>query len=408
MKRDILFLCQFFYPEHNSSATLPFDTAKYLAAHGFTVDALCGYPKEYNFDGQVPLKETVEGVNIHRIKYIQPDRRKKISRLVNYFSFTFSALLHIGTLRRYKNVIVYSNPPVLPVVPVLANLLFDTRFVFVAYDVYPEVAYASHTLRPGDHIDKGMKRLNHAIYKRASMIVALTGEMRQFLLKNRPELDGERICVIPNWAHESGAYQCADAKERFGFSEKQFVVGYYGNMGVCQEMETLLAAMKELSNRPEFGFLFVGHGRKKERVEQFIEEEGIENAKVCGFLVGEEFEQALAAADCCVVSLEKGLMGTCAPSKYYSYLQAGKPVLAVVEEGSYLQEEIRCEDIGRAVCVGDAEGLADAIEKLRAQPNERKGMSLRASELYDRAYRKGSALEKYVQMLGAPDETARG
>jgi hypothetical protein len=47
-KKDILFLCQFFYPEYNSSATLPFDTAKYLANNGFTVDALCGYPKEYN------------------------------------------------------------------------------------------------------------------------------------------------------------------------------------------------------------------------------------------------------------------------------------------------------------------------------------------------------------------------
>ena len=47
MKKDILFLCQFFYPEHNSSATLPFDTAQYLANHGFSVDALCGYPKEY-------------------------------------------------------------------------------------------------------------------------------------------------------------------------------------------------------------------------------------------------------------------------------------------------------------------------------------------------------------------------
>lgn len=46
-KKDILFLCQFFYPEHNSSATLPFDTAVYLAEHGLQVDALCGYPKEY-------------------------------------------------------------------------------------------------------------------------------------------------------------------------------------------------------------------------------------------------------------------------------------------------------------------------------------------------------------------------
>ena len=30
MKKDILFLCQFFYPEYISSAVLPFDTAKAL------------------------------------------------------------------------------------------------------------------------------------------------------------------------------------------------------------------------------------------------------------------------------------------------------------------------------------------------------------------------------------------
>ena len=46
-KRDILFLGQYFYPENNSSATLPTDTARYLAKHGFTVDALVGFPGEY-------------------------------------------------------------------------------------------------------------------------------------------------------------------------------------------------------------------------------------------------------------------------------------------------------------------------------------------------------------------------
>ena len=55
MKRDILFLCQFFYPEYNSSATLPFDTASYLAQNGYSVGALCGYPREYNTSGEVPV-----------------------------------------------------------------------------------------------------------------------------------------------------------------------------------------------------------------------------------------------------------------------------------------------------------------------------------------------------------------
>lgn len=363
------------------------------------MDALCGYPKEYNLHGDVPMKETVDGVNIQRVKYIQLGRREKASRLVNYFSFTLSVLLHLGRLRKYKCVVVYSNPPVLPVVPVLANMLFGTKFIFVAYDVYPEVAYASGTLRYGDFIDNVMKKLNRAIYRRASMVVALTEEMRGFLLKNRPELNRERVCVIPNWAHETDACCTPGAKEHFGFSEKQFVVGYFGNMGVCQEMETLLAAMKKLKDRPDLGFIFTGHGTKKERVERFIREEGIGNAKCCGFLVGEEFELALAAADCCVVSLENGLKGMCAPSKYYSYLQAGKPVLAVVEDGSYLQEEIRREDIGRAVCVGEAEGLADAIEEMSAKAEARGDMSCRAKALYAGTYRKESALEKYAQLL---------
>ena len=67
MKRDILFLCQFFYPEYVSSATLPFDTALALARAGYTVDALCGYPKEYA-DGQMPPRQEVhEGIHIRPI-----------------------------------------------------------------------------------------------------------------------------------------------------------------------------------------------------------------------------------------------------------------------------------------------------------------------------------------------------
>jgi len=36
-KKDVLFLCQYFYPEYVSSATLPFDTAVALTKAGFTL-----------------------------------------------------------------------------------------------------------------------------------------------------------------------------------------------------------------------------------------------------------------------------------------------------------------------------------------------------------------------------------
>lgn len=399
MKRDILFLCQFFYPEQNSSATLPFDTAKYLAARGFSVDALCGYPKEYNFEGKAPLKEKIAGVDIRRLRYIQLRRTGKLGRLVNYFSFTLSALLRLSILRGYKWVMVYSNPPVLPLIPILANRLFGTKLVFVAYDVYPEVAYASGALRPGSLIDRVMKSLNHRLYSRASMVVALTEEMRSFLLENRPQLHPERVRAIANWAHEGKTPVCPQAYERFGYRPGQFIVAYFGNMGVCQEMETLLGAMRELKGREDIQFLFVGHGSKKERVWQFIAEEGISNAKVYDFLTGEDFEYAVAVASCCVVSLEKGLKGTCAPSKYYSYLQGGKPVIAVVEEGSYLAEEVGGEGIGLAVALGDSKTLTADICSLAAHPEAAVEMGSRAEKLYLSKYVYEKAMEKYLALF---------
>ena len=82
-KKDILFLCQFFHPEYISSAQLPFDTAKALAKAGFSVDVLCGYPKEYYSGPQVPETEAIDGVTIHRLHYLQPDRSSTFGRLTS-------------------------------------------------------------------------------------------------------------------------------------------------------------------------------------------------------------------------------------------------------------------------------------------------------------------------------------
>lgn len=398
-KKDILFLCQFFYPEHNSSATLPFDTAKYLVAHGFTVDALCGYPKEYSDQAHVPLKEEQDGVEIQRIRYIQLGRASKLGRLINYFSFTASAFFHLFKLRKYKSVIVYSNPPILPFIALLGNMLFGTKIVFVAYDVYPEVAYASNSLRPDSIIAKGMRWLNHLMYQRVSRVVALTDEMKAFLLAHRPELTADRVVTIANWAHEKKVEATDEAYARFGYRPGQFIVSYFGNMGICQEMETLASAVERMADNGEVRFLFIGHGNKKQAIAERFEKQRLKNVQMHDFLTGEAFEQAVAISSCCVVSLEKGLKGMCAPSKYYSYLQGGKAVLAVVEEGSYLEKEIEQECIGYAVQIGNDEGLMHKIIDMQQRSESTREMQIRAGRLYDQAYRLDKGLERYRNLF---------
>lgn len=396
-KKDILFLCQFFYPEYNSSASLPYDTAKYLANNGFSVGALCGYPKEYNAYGEAPKKETVDNIEIKRLKYIQLNRKKKIGRFVNYFSFTFSVLLHIFQFRKYKSVIVYSNPPILPIAAILANIFFGTKIVFVSFDVYPEVAYASDSLSEKGFISKFMRFLNHNLFKRVSQVVALTEEMKEFLLENRPELNPNMLTIIPNWAHEDKARKTKEAFSDFGFSENDFIVSYFGNMGVCQDVETLYMAMSTLKNEKRIKFLVVGHGSKLPYMRDATKD--LKNVQVYDFQIGEKFEYALAVSSCGIVTLEKGLKGTCAPSKYYSYLQSGLPVIAVVEPDSYLVKDISENNIGYSVSVGDGESLVEIILNMSKHNDGLHTMSDNAENLYEEKYSINIGTEKYRQMF---------
>ena len=399
-KKDILFLCQFSYPETVSSATLPFDTAVALSKKEFEVGVLCGYPKEYSSEKNVPKREIKDGVEIQRIKYAQLSRKGTVGRLVNYFAFTAGAFLHIGKLKKYKSVIVYSNPPILPIVPLIAKKLYGTKMVFVAYDVYPEVAYPSGSIAKNSIIDRVMKKINKSLYKRADAVVALSDEMKDFLLEHRDGLDKSRVFTIENWAHEKEKALVKDGSyEKFGFSKGQFIVGYFGNLGICQDIETLLNTALALKDNDEFGFLIVGHGSKKTMAQEFVSKNELKNVRIFDFLVGDDFKQAVAISNCSVVSLEKGLMGTCAPSKYYSCLLGGHPVIVIAEQGSYLAQEIDREKVGYHVSNGDVDSFCNKICEMARDPEETRRMSERAQALYENKYSVDKAMLRYAEVF---------
>lgn len=391
-KKDIMFLCQYSYPEFNSSATLPFDTARSLVQNGRAVDLLCGWPKEYSQTDHISARETVDGVNIQRLRYLQLSRAGKLGRIINFVSFTLAVMLHLGTLRKYRCVIVYSNPPILPLVCVLANLLFKTRFVFVVYDVYPEIASASGEISCSGMVFRVMNRINRQVSRRAAGVVALTDEMRDFLLAHRPQLDSSRIVVIPNWAHEE-----SDKAPAERVSNGVLVVSYFGNLGICQDTDTILEALELLRNDKNVRFLFAAHGLKKTQIQQCTAD--YENVEFLDYLTGEQFLRAAGQCSCGIVSLEPGLTGMCAPSKYYSYLHSGQAVIAVVDENSFLAQEIRAEQIGNVVAPGDGAQLAQLIREMAGRPNETAQMGFRARALYESRYRRDRAMGAYERLI---------
>ena len=395
--RDILFLCQFFYPEYISSAQLPFDTVRALTNAGFTVDVLCGYPHEYLDGKDIPVKEEIDGIKIHRLKYIQTGRAGFLGRIINYFSFTFMVLLHLLNTARYKAVVVYSNPPILPWIASWAKVLFGTKLVFVSYDLYPEVATVTNTLREGNIICRLMNHINRCVFHRADSVVALSSEMKEFILNNR-EIGSEKVTVIPNWFEDRGEPSRNLEDNRFReLTAGKYVVSYFGNMGTMQDMDTILGAIRELRDEKDIFFLFAGHGNKMERLKTIVAEEKIPNIVIHDFLHGKDFQDALAISDCALVSLEKGATGLCVPSKTYSYMMQGIPLLAIMDDCDIVRDIEK--GAGLWVRNGEPEQLAQAIRSLRSDSERQKAMRQICRRIYLENYTTEICTQKYVTLF---------
>ena len=398
-KKDIVFLCQFFYPEFVSSATLPYDTAKALRENGFSVGALCGYPKEYTDINTVPLKETVDGISIKRLKYLQLKRSNFLGRLLNYFSFTIAVLLNFTYLRNFRAIIVYSNPPVLPWVAQLAKQIFGCKLIFVAYDLYPEIALKSGAINEGGIICEVMRYINKRVYSTADMVVALSNEMQDFIRENRT-IDPNKIVVIPNWYEDNYDVMKGQGQGIFDEYVGKIVLSYLGNMGTCQDVETLIEAAKLMKNDTEVQFLFAGHGNKVEYIKEEIVHNNLRNVRICGFLKGQDYLNALEASSLAVVSVEKQLTGLCSPSKAYAYMMAGIPILVIMGENAELAQDIKNSLSGFVVTNGDAEAIVSAVKFIRENHEEYKGMKSNVRQLFLEKYETRTCTMQYVQNIG--------
>ena len=118
-----------------------------------------------------------------------------------------------------------------------------------------------------------------------------------------------------------------------------------------QDMETILGAIRALREEEDVFFLFAGHGNKMEKLREIIAQESIENVRIHSFLHGQDFQDALAVSDCALISLEKGATGLCVPSKTYSYMMQGIPLLAIMDECDIVRE-LYLQKYTTEICTG--------------------------------------------------------
>ena len=387
--KKILLLSQFFYPDRTGTGRVMGDLFSALAAIDFSVDVVASRQEYGDISGRIlPSFEQYGRVRVFRCFRWFRMKESAFGRIFNYlmvFLCTFWTCLHHGLTREKDLLVSVSNPPIMPLLGLLLRRR-KQRFIYILHDLYPDIAIAMGVVGARHLFSRVMFAVNRYVFRNADKIVVLGRDMKVYL-QTAYGVSEERMVVIPNWGRDGIPY-------RDHSPHRTFRVLYTGNMGRFHDLELAVEAFCILSDAD---LIFVGEGASKAGLMERAR--GMKNVRFLLFLEDVAYQEILIEADACLVSLEANLSGLAVPSKFYTYLAAGRPIIAISERTTEMAMTIQENNVGFVVPHGDVEGFVSAVAFLRENQDEAHEMGRRAYHLYLEKYRQSKIVRTYAELF---------
>jgi colanic acid biosynthesis glycosyl transferase WcaI len=281
----------------------------------------------------------------------------------------------IGAVRAEFNqkydVAIVANPALWTWMPFVYTVgLSHKPTVFSVHDVYPDVGVTLGIFRNKLIIAaiSGLERycLNH------SCVVRILSESFRPGLRNLGTPDS-KMALVYDWV-DTDLIRPLPRDNQFAQAhglKGRFVVLYAGNMGLSQGLENVLAAAEQLAGQPEIRFLFVGDGPGREQLINQAHSKQLTNVQFVPFQSRSRLPEVLGSADVSLVILRRGMGMGSLPSKTFSILASGRPIIASVDEESETWDLIQKARAGVCIEPDSPPDLVRAILMLKNDQNLR-------------------------------------
>lgn len=409
---NVVILNQYYVPDVASTGHLLHELATDLVKRGFAVTVRTarpsyGPPETWQ---DAPYREVAEGVDVRRARTTRFSKDWIVGRGINFLTFIVPLQLRMLFLSSGKQVHLYTtNPPFLGIIGALVSLVRKHNYVLLLHDAYPQMAGWVGTIKTGGLIDRFWHAMNRITYGRASQTIVLCQAAKR-LVCDTYRIDPARVHVVPNWADGDLLYPRPKAESEFARTHgliEPFTVLYSGNLGLYYEFETILAAAEKLKGE-NFKLVFVGSGGRRPWLAEQIAKRNLTNTQLLNYVPFEKLNDSLNSCDASLVTIAKGIEGISFPSKLYSSLAVGKPIIALSEERSELRDLVHAHSLGKWFALGDSEGLANGLRTMMADREACRQQGENARKLFERAYTVGACVSRYADVLRKADAERRG
>lgn len=384
----ILFINQFFWPDSSATSQQLTDLVVALAARGTEVAVLCGEGGYAAAAGSTPPQ-----AEVHRVRAL-PFVRGRLGRMFSYLSFYVTAFARALTVRRADLVVSMTTPPLISVLGAALKLFRGSRHFIWEQDLYPEIAVDLDYLKAGGFTHRVTGWIADAVRRQADGIIVLGPCMRDRLIARG--VAANKIHIAEHWA-SSKAIEPMPRPE----SEADLVVLYSGNLGMAHDLETIQGAISNLRQDRRIRFIFSGTGDKRQILDDYCREEGIDTVELRPFVDRDRLSEGLAAGDIGLVTQRDVSCGALVPSKVYGILAAGRPLLFIGPAQATPALLIARHNCGWRVDCGDVRGATELLQFLASHPETVRAAGIRAREALLRYYDLPQSVNRIADLLGA-------
>jgi colanic acid biosynthesis glycosyl transferase WcaI len=265
-----------------------------------------------------------------------------------------------GIQRRPAAVISMSPPLTLGLTGWLASRIRRCPSVFNIQDVFPDAAIETGAITNA-RIIAVSRWLERVSYQQSDAVVVLSEDLRTNVLAKIAPKHQHKVHVIPNFV-DSDRITPRDRMTPYRTELRigtEPVVMYAGNVGYSQSLTMMLHAAREL---PEVTFVINGDGAARSELER--DAVGLSNIRFSGYQPAERVPEVLATADIHVVPLRAGLGAVSVPSKTYSILAAGRPVVAAIDAGTEVTRILELSGAGVSVAPDEPVAFTEALRAM--------------------------------------------
>lgn len=321
-----------------------------------------------------------------------------MNRLLGWAGFLLVAGARGLTERGRPLLFIVSNPPLSPMLGLIAKKLKHQPYVLLFYDMWPEALVRFGGMSERAIVVRLWRRLNRAAVRHADRVITISPGLARTLAQYGPR----SVDIVSTWVDTDRIKPLPKGQNPFarqhGLLDK-FTVLYSGNLGAVHDLTMLPDIADRLRNQPAMQFVIIGYGLGRRRLQAECEQRGLSNVLFLPFQDEAVLPYSLAAAEVGIVALAVAGEGVSMPSKTYYTMAAGSALLGLCQHGSDLDRVITAHDCGITVPPSEVDRAVQALLDWYAYPDRLQVQRSNARQAAERLYSRAVCVPHMLQIV---------